>query len=207
MTRLWHLQLFLHPETFREQVHAQVTSPVRYSYGTRKTRLLAKGKRLLMETRTQSTTTTTTQPQMSRSVCVNTPTPLGRTEADFQRAALRFFFFFFFPKIVFVDTPHSGAPAVTRGFKGICARRYLCERTSDPARLPERAAENNTPPNRSLHSSGGWPITHCLLAPIAHMGLFKITISEKPTHPLELFWEWDIHTAGGGRNYKTNGGK
>lgn len=112
MTRLWHLQLFLHPETFREQVHAQVTSPVRYSYGTRKTRLLAKGKRLLMETRTQSTTTTTTQPQMSRSVCVNTPTPLGRTEADFQRAALRFFFFFF-PKL-FSLILHTQAPLPSR---------------------------------------------------------------------------------------------
>lgn len=137
-----------------------------------------KEKRFLVETRTQSTATST---QMSRRrLCKDANTVGKGQKLTFSKQRWDFFlfliYFLFNPQIIFADTPRSGAPAVTRGFKGICARRFLLR-----TRLPARATENKS---SELLTSLLRRLTHYALSAgshRAHLTLFKI-ISEEPRY-------------------------
>lgn len=136
-----------------------------------------------------------TQPDKSRRYCVTCQYLWWEKKLTFNLNAE--IFWGAFPQFLCADTPRSGA-LPSRVASKASAPVVSCKRTLDPARLPARAAENKTPQTRSIHSSVGWPITHCLLAPVAHMALFKTTIPEKSRHSSAgaFFRGWDIRAAG-----------
>lgn len=164
-----------------------------------------KEKRFLVETRTQSTATST---QMSRRHLCKHANTVGKDQKltfSKQRWDVEIFLFIYFvfnPQIIFADTPRSGAPAVTRGFKGICARRFLLR-----TRLPARATENKS---SRLLTSLLRRLTHYALSAgshRAHLTLFTLfeIISEEPRY--SSVWAFlrvrHPHSRGVG-GYKTN---